>query len=61
MTDAAPAPSETRAERRAKRAKKHAAKRRFRLVWLPFWAGAGLVALILLAVAVVAVIANAGR
>ena len=48
MTDpAADTPQEV-AERREHRRKERAAKRRFRLIWLPFWAGGGLVALVLL-------------
>lgn len=58
MTDV-PAPSKpthARAERRLK-------KRRFRLIWLPFWAGGGLVALIVVAVLVArfALLTDTGR
>lgn len=45
---AAAAPQETRHER----ARKRLAKRRFRLIWLPFWAGGGLVGLLLLLIVV---------
>lgn len=58
MTDA-PAPQETRREQAEKRLK----KRRFRLVWLPFWAGGGLVALLLTVVLVArfAILTDTGR
>jgi translocation and assembly module TamB len=66
LTDAATPQAETpskKAERRARRAKKHAAKRRFRLVWLPFWAGGGIVLLALLAIvgARFAILTDTGR
>ena len=58
MTDA-PAPQETLREKAEKRLK----KRRFRLIWLPFWAGGGLVALLLtvLLVARFAILTDTGR
>lgn len=58
MTEA-PAPQETRREQAEKRLK----KRRFRLVWLPFWAGGGLVALLVTVVLVArfALLTDVGR
>lgn len=58
MTDAA-LPAEPRRER----AKKRLSKRRFRLIWLPFWAGGGLVGLLVavLLVARFGILTDTGR
>jgi len=59
LTEAVVHPSPDRHER----AKERLAKRRFRLIWLPFWAGGGLVGLLLLALLVArfALLTDTGR
>jgi translocation and assembly module TamB len=59
LTDVAETPAPDRREQ----AKKRLARRRFRLIWLPFWAGGGLVGLVLLAVLIArfAVLTDTGR